>query len=73
MQSLYDGLTGIGVREDRIHYESFGPATVLKSEAKPEAATESGPSARVRFSKSGAAAEWSRGKAPFSNLRNQLG
>jgi ferredoxin-NADP reductase len=30
MNSLYSGLTGTGVRPERIHYESFGPGTVLK-------------------------------------------
>ena len=32
MKSLYSGLTGTGVRPERIHYESFGPGTVLKPE-----------------------------------------
>jgi hypothetical protein len=32
MQSLYDGLTGIGVRRERFHYESFGSGTALKPE-----------------------------------------
>ena len=36
MQVIYDGLTGIGVRDQRIHYESFGPATLLKHDAKPK-------------------------------------
>jgi ferredoxin-NADP reductase/ferredoxin len=30
MQALYDILTKLGIREERIHYEFFGPATVLK-------------------------------------------
>ena len=32
MNSLYSGLTATGVRPERIHYESFGPGTVLKPE-----------------------------------------
>jgi uncharacterized protein len=46
---------------------------VLKSEAKPDAATEPGPSARVRFSKSGAAAEWSRAKGTLLELAESIG
>jgi hypothetical protein len=29
MQSLCDGLTGIGVGRERIHYKSFGSGTAL--------------------------------------------
>ena len=36
MQAIYDGLTELGVRDERIDYESFGPATVLKHGAKPK-------------------------------------
>ena len=77
MKSLYDGLTEIGVREDRIHYESFGPATVLKPETKHPVTVEPGhvdlPPVRVRFSKSGAAAEWSRGKGTLLELAESIG
>ncbi len=31
MQSLYKALGGLGVREERIRYETFGPSMVLKS------------------------------------------
>ena len=33
--SLFGGLTSLNVAEDRIAYEFFGPATVLKSEGVP--------------------------------------
>lgn len=36
MLALYDGLAGLGVRQERIHYESFGPATVLHSSSKTD-------------------------------------
>jgi len=35
MRSLHDGLIALGVREERIRNESFGPATVLTSETRP--------------------------------------
>ena len=33
MSALYEGLTGMGIATNRIFYESFGPATVLKRAA----------------------------------------
>ena len=48
MQSLYDGLTGIGVRRERIHYESFGSGTALKPEAKTETPARTGEPAPAR-------------------------
>jgi ferredoxin-NADP reductase/phenylpropionate dioxygenase-like ring-hydroxylating dioxygenase large terminal subunit len=77
MKSLYDGLTKMGVREDRIHYESFGPATVLRPEKQEAAVVEPGhvdlPPVRVRFSKSGATAEWSRDKGTLLELAESIG
>jgi ferredoxin-NADP reductase/phenylpropionate dioxygenase-like ring-hydroxylating dioxygenase large terminal subunit len=77
MKSLYDGLTGIGVQEERIHYESFGPATVLKPERRPQTVIEPGhadvPPVRVRFAKSGATAEWSRDKGTLLELAESIG
>ena len=62
MQALYDGLIGVGVRENRIHYESFGPATVLKHNAAPgprpaHGETAEGP-VKVGFAGSGIDATW---------------
>ncbi|MBL4788940.1 MAG: pyridoxamine 5'-phosphate oxidase family protein [Kordiimonadaceae bacterium] len=62
MKSLYEGLTEIGINDDRIHYESFGPATVFGS-AKTEALTKAKSgvaveSVKVSFAKSGKVAVW---------------
>ena len=77
MKSLYDGLTGIGVREDRIHYESFGPATVLKPETTAPAVIEPGhvdaPPVRVRFATSGETAEWTRDKGTLLEFAESIG
>ena len=35
MRSLHCGLLSLDVSERRIHHEFFGPASVLKEEAKP--------------------------------------
>jgi ferredoxin-NADP reductase len=71
MQSLYDGLTGIGVRRERIHYESFGFGTALKPEFKPETSARIGETADglvpVRFAKSGITAQWCHDSGTCSN------
>ena len=62
MQSLYDGLTALGVQTERIHYESFGPATVLEQTTAPTTTTSPGETAdspvKVRFSQSDIDTEW---------------
>jgi uncharacterized protein len=77
MQSLYDGLTGIGVRRERIHYESFGSGTALKPELKPEVQARIGApvsgSVPIRFAKSGVTAEWSRDKGSLLELAEAVG
>ncbi|MGI9424363.1 MAG: pyridoxamine 5'-phosphate oxidase family protein [Hyphomicrobiaceae bacterium] len=40
MQSMLNSLVELGVREERIRYESFGPATVLKPDAQDAGAVE---------------------------------
>ena len=63
MQALYDGLTGLGIRDERIHYEAFGPATVLKRDAKAKLPpAKSGPvdgPVAVSFAGSEFRADWS--------------
>ena len=64
MRSLYCGLLGLGVAEDRLHYEFFGPASVLKETTEPadyaaptvEAELAGGIS--VAFARSGVTASW---------------
>jgi ferredoxin-NADP reductase/phenylpropionate dioxygenase-like ring-hydroxylating dioxygenase large terminal subunit len=77
MQSLYDGLSGIGVRRERIHYESFGSGTALKPEAKAEAPLRTGQigdgAVPVRFAKSAVTAEWSRDKGTLLELAEMVG
>ena len=75
MSSLYSGLTGFGVRPERIHYESFGPGSLLKPEvpAKSETVTTTGYVARVRFARSGKDAVWWRGKGTLLELAEAAG
>lgn len=65
MRSLYCGLLSLDVSEKRIHYEFFGPASVLKEDAKPigrtsapTAETELSGGLTVNFARSGVTADW---------------
>jgi ferredoxin len=77
MKSLYDGLTAMGISSDRIFYESFGPATVLKPEA--QAKTQGRQTkvtdevVAVRFQKSGTGAEWSAERGTLLEFAESLG
>jgi ferredoxin-NADP reductase/phenylpropionate dioxygenase-like ring-hydroxylating dioxygenase large terminal subunit len=78
MKSLYDGLTGKGVPVDRIFYESFGPATVLKPESQhheaPARATPLGDEmVSVRFVRSNAGGEWSRERGTLLAFAEAIG
>jgi ferredoxin-NADP reductase/phenylpropionate dioxygenase-like ring-hydroxylating dioxygenase large terminal subunit len=77
MQALHDGLAGIGVRRERIHYESFGSGTALKPEAKPETPLRAGAgvdgAVPVRFARSAVTAEWSRDKGTLLELAEAVG
>jgi ferredoxin-NADP reductase len=63
MQALYGILLDLGVREDRIRYEFFGPATVLKraverAQEPPAFAPVSAGQPAVTFSMSGKTSPW---------------
>ena len=65
MRSLYCGLLSLGMSEERIHYEFFGPGSMLAEDSKPAAALDS-PTAeaelaggtQVTFARSGLTANW---------------
>jgi ferredoxin-NADP reductase/phenylpropionate dioxygenase-like ring-hydroxylating dioxygenase large terminal subunit len=75
MNSLYQGLTAMSVPPERIHYESFGPGSVLKPVIPHKAASEVAGDAiaRVRFAKSGIDAVWSRDKGNLLELAEEAG
>ncbi|MDA9981453.1 MOSC domain-containing protein [Gammaproteobacteria bacterium] len=65
MKSLYCGLLSLGVAEPRIHYEFFGPASVLTEEAEPRgqsparsAVEELSGEREVTFARSGLTVAW---------------
>jgi ferredoxin-NADP reductase/MOSC domain-containing protein YiiM len=60
MKSLFRGLLDWGVPESRIHYEFFGPATVLKETTEPAAAvaTSGAEAQQVTFARTGVTVPW---------------
>ena len=64
IRSLYCGLLGLSVPEDRLHYEFFGPASVLKESAEPAdhaaptVETELAGGIEVAFARSGVTVSW---------------
>ena len=65
MRSLYCGLLALGVSDTRIHYEFFGPGSLLTEEAGPcgqaparTADQELGGELQVTFARSGVTATW---------------
>ena len=72
MQSLYDELIDLGVRSERIHYESFGPATVLQGDASTTVASPPGTMAtgpvNVYFAQSDLNVEWTPGSGTLLEL-----
>lgn len=72
MQSLYEGLVELGVRDERIHYESFGPAMVFKPSPVKTHEFEGDPVA-VRFDASDVDATWSAGRGTLLELAEDAG
>lgn len=76
-QSLYDGLHGYGVADERIHAEAFGPAS-LKRSAKPQPTALHGPapastSIPVTFIDSLKEARWEPGSGTLLELAEARG
>ncbi|MDX1401079.1 MAG: pyridoxamine 5'-phosphate oxidase family protein, partial [Kiloniellales bacterium] len=77
MAALYEGLQSLGVRDERIHYETFGPATLMKKPMKaaqnlPAEAAAKGP-LPVRFEASGLDASWSEESGSLLDLAESIG
>jgi len=76
-QDLYDGMIGLGGRDERIHFESFGPATGLKHDAQPAAPALRGEvvdgPVGVSFAASDATAEWTPERGTLLDLAEAAG
>ena len=66
MNAITADLSEAGVPDSKVHYESFGPASV-KPKAAPAPAASDTPAAtfKVNFSKSGKELEWDASKGPI--------
>lgn len=77
MQSLYDDLTEFGIKSDRIHYESFGPATVLQHTATPPSPKPPGKAVdspvKVCLAQSEIDIEWSPEQGTLLELAEKAG
>ena len=77
IRALYDGLIELGVLGERIHSESFGPATVLKHDAEtkqpPAKGEPVGGSVAVRFADSDVEVDWFPGKGTLLELAEAAG
>lgn len=87
MQSVYEALRILGVREERIRYETFGPSMVLKSPTELKTSSEEGSGSiemtdqndlpqepvMVRFATTGQAAEWRPKKGSLLQLAEENG
>lgn len=57
MQTVYDAMLSLGVRDGRIHFESFGPASITRRR-EAVADTDTSEGIAVEFAKSGKTALW---------------
>ncbi len=71
MQALYDGLKGIGVERQRIHYEFFGEGSSLEPVEAAPAAT-GGPH-KVTFKRTGVTATWTPDSGTLLDLAEAAG
>ena len=73
MEAIYDGVTGMGVPANRIHYESFGPATVLRGETPAREHAADDVAVTVRFVRADVTADWSRDRGTLLEFAESLG
>lgn len=73
MDAIVGGLESEGVSQDRIHFESFGPASVSKKkEAKP-VAKEGAVTHQIAFSLSGKNVEWDASQGSVLDAAESVG
>ena len=77
MQSLYDGLRGVNVADERIHLEAFGPATVTRSSSTAAPEVDMGAPAlspvTVNFAASRKQARWEPGSGSLLEFAEAQG
>lgn len=81
MQTAYDALLSLGIRDGRIHFESFGPSTVarrrepaaLSDTVRGTVETDTNEGVSVAFSRSGKTAIWRPGSGSLLDLAEASG
>lgn len=76
MQDVYDGLRALGVPDQRIFAETFGPAALRRTRPRRASIDLAPPSSRpvrVRFEKSGIDAVWAPGSGTLLDLAESVG
>ena len=78
MQSVYDGLRDLSVRDDRLHYEFFGPGMTLHDEAPANSSdvavvASDQPPVPVVFASSGIESTWDPTKGSLLDLAESEG
>jgi len=75
MTSIYQGLRGLNVAEDRIHAETFGPSSFRRQAADGSraAGTPADGPVRVEFARSGKEATWRPGDGSLLDLAENHG
>ena len=75
MKSIYEGLIGLNVSAERIHYEFFGPATVMapNQQTSINKSLHQGKKISVSFLRSGIEAEWNTSTGTLLELAEQHG
>jgi ferredoxin-NADP reductase/predicted pyridoxine 5'-phosphate oxidase superfamily flavin-nucleotide-binding protein len=72
MQELYDDLRAAGLADERLHAESFGPASLRRTGAPPAPVAAAGP-VPVRFLRAGVEATWRSGEGTLLELAERAG
>ncbi|HZZ11448.1 MAG TPA: pyridoxamine 5'-phosphate oxidase family protein [Paraburkholderia sp.] len=77
MQSLYDGLRRLDISDDRIHAESFGAASMIRTDTQADDATPAALPSKdpvpVLFSASGKEARWAPGDGTLLDVAEARG
>jgi len=74
MQSMYDLLIGIGVKDEDIHAEAFGPSSLLRQSRDTSSHAElEAESAVIKFAHSGIEQSWYKGDKPLLDVAESKG
>lgn len=77
MESLYKGLRSLNIADDRIHYEFFGSASILRDNSEPVTkkvkTVAAGEPVNVTFAKSGVTGVWDPSKGMLLDFAEDLG